>query len=280
MSLEVVLNTELPLTSFKKGKVRDIYDLGEKLLIVSTDRISAFDIVLPNGIPHKGEALNRLSTYWFHQTENIVHNHLLDVVDPRTVLVKKVKAFKIEFVVRGYLYGSAWSNYVKGKPICGIHLPKGLKKAERLPEPIFTPTTKAEVGHDQDMTFQEVTQVLGNDMARKIREVCFRIYETCSKRAEANGIILADTKMEFGTLEGDLIIIDELMTPDSSRIWQKNEYIIGEDQPSFDKQYVRDYLLSVGWDKNPPAPKLPEAVVTVTSQKYIEAYERLTGRKF
>ena len=280
MSFDVVLSTELPLTSFKKGKVRDIYDLGEKLLIVSTDRISAFDIVLPNGIPHKGEALNRLSTYWFHQTENIVQNHILDVVDPRTVLVKKVKAFKIEFVVRGYLYGSAWSNYVKEKPICGIRLPKGLKKAERLSEPVFTPTTKAEVGHDQDMTFQEVTKILGNDMAKKIEEVCFRIYENCSKRAEANGIILADTKMEFGTLEDDLIIIDELMTPDSSRIWQKKEYTVGKDQTSFDKQYVRDYLLSVGWDKNPPAPNLPEDVVTETSKKYIEAYERLTGRRF
>jgi len=159
-------------------------------------------------------------------------------------------------------------------------LPKGLKKAERLSEPIFTPTTKAEVGHDQDMIFEEVTKVLGNDMTRKIREVCFRIYENCSKRAEANGIILADTKMEFGTLEDDLIIIDELMTPDSSRIWQKKEYTVGKDQPSFDKQYVRDYLLSIGWDKNPPAPKLPEAVVIETSKKYIEAYERLTGRRF
>ena len=280
MSFDVVLNTHLPLPSFKKGKVRDLYDLGKKLLIVSTDRISAFDVVLPNGIPYKGEALCRLSAYWFNETKDIVSNHILEVVDPRTVLVKKTKPIKVEFVVRGYLYGSAWENYRKGKSICGTNLPKGLKKAEQLPNPILTPTTKAEVGHDMEMTGEEVTEKIGGDLTREIEDVCLKIYEQASRKAKANGIMVADTKMEFGVLDDELILIDELLTPDSSRFWAKEKYEVGKSQPSFDKQYVRDYLMSIGWNRQPPAPKLPEHVVLETSRKYVEAYERLTGRKF
>jgi len=237
-------------------------------------------VVLPNGIPYKGEALSRLSAYWFNETKDIVSNHILEVVDPRTVLVKKTKPIKVEFVVRGYLYGSAWENYRKGKPICGTNLPKGLKKAEELPNPILTPTTKAEVGHDMEMTDEEVAKKIGGDLARKIEDVCLKIYEKASRKAEVNGIIVADTKMEFGVLDNELILIDELLTPDSSRFWAKEKYEVGESQPSFDKQYVRDYLMSIGWNRLPPAPKLPEHVVLETSRKYVEAYERLTGRKF
>jgi len=280
MSLDVVLKTHLPLPLFKRGKVRDLYDLGERLLIVSTDRISAFDIVLPNGIPHKGEALNRISAYWFNETKDIVPNHILEVVDPRTVLVKKTQPIKIEFVVRGYLYGSAWENYLKEKPISGTHLPRGLKKAEKLPKPILTPTTKAETGHDVEMTHENVVKRVGKDMAEKIRDICLKIYERASRKAEAKGVIVADTKMEFGILDDKLVLIDELLTPDSSRFWASKKYEVGKNQPSFDKQHVRDYLTSIEWNKQPPAPKLPEHVVLETSKKYVEAYERLTSRKF
>jgi len=280
MTYDVLLETNLPFPIFKRGKVRDVYDLEKRLLIVSTDRISAFDVVLPNGVPHKGEALNRLSVYWFNQTKNIISNHILDVVDPRIVLVKKTKPIKIEFVIRGYLYGSAWERYREGKPICGIKLPPGLRKAEKLPEPILTPTTKAEVGHDIEMTKDGVVKKIGSDVAEEIEETCLRIYERVSKRAEANGIIVADTKVEFGLYNGELLLIDELFTPDSSRFWPSEKYEVGKDQFSFDKQYVRDYLNSLDWNKQPPAPSLPDHVILETSKKYIEAYERLTGRRF
>jgi phosphoribosylaminoimidazole-succinocarboxamide synthase len=279
MSYEV-LETNLPFPVFKRGKVRDVYDLGDRLLIVSTDRISAFDIVLQNAIPYKGEALNRLSVYWFNKTKNIIPNHVLDVVDQRTVLVKKTDPIKIEFVVRGYLYGSAWENYEEGKTICGIKLPKGLKKAEKLPEPILTPTTKAEIGHDIQMTKKDTTKTLGKKVAEEIENICIKLYEQSSVKAEKNRIIIADTKFEFGFCKGELMLIDELLTPDSSRFWPKNKYVIGENQPSFDKQYVRDYLESVSWNKQPPAPIMPDYIVLETSKKYIEAYERLTGKKF
>jgi len=279
MSYEV-LETNLPFPVFKRGKVRDVYDLGDKLLIVSTDRISAFDVVLPNAIPHKGEALNRLSVYWFNRTKNIIRNHILDVVDQRTVLVKKTEPIKIEFVVRGYLYGSAWENYIEGKTICGIKLPKGLKKAEKLQDPILTPTTKAEIGHDIQMIKKDMVKILGKNVAEEIEEVCIRLYEESSVKAEKSGIIIADTKFEFGFCKGELMLIDELLTPDSSRFWPKDTYAVGRSQPSFDKQYVRDYLESVGWDKQPPVPVLPDCVVLETSKKYIEAYERLTGKRF
>jgi len=274
---DVVLETHLPFPQFKRGKVRDVYDLGNKLLIVSTDRISAFDVVLPNGIPCKGEALNRLSNYWFKETSDIVANHILDVVDPRTALVKKAEPIKIEFVVRGYLYGSLWENYKQGK---STGLPKGLEKAEKLKTPILTPTTKADVGHDIELSKEVVVKQIGKPLASEIEEASFRIYEKASRKAEENSIIIADTKFEFGFCCKELTLIDELLTPDSSRFWQKEKHKVGKDQFSYDKQYVRDYLLSIGWNKQPPAPQLPEHVVLETSKKYIEAYERLTGRKF
>lgn len=279
MSYEV-LETNLPLPLHKRGKVRDIYDLGYRLLIVSTDRISAFDVVLQNAIPNKGEALNRLSVFWFKKTEDIAPNHILDVVDPRTVLVRKAKPIKIEFVVRGYLYGSAWRSYREGKEICGIRLPSGLRKAERLSEPILTPTTKAEVGHDIEMTKKDVTERIGREAYEEIGEACLKLYERARSRAEKNGIIIADTKLEFGFCNGDIILIDELLTSDSSRFWPSDRYKVGKNQISFDKQGVRDYLESTGWNKQPPAPSLPERIIVETSKKYIEAYERLTRRRF
>jgi len=279
MSYEVQ-ETNLPLPIFKRGKVRDVYDLGDRLLIVSTDRISAFDVVLPNAIPHKGEALNRLSVYWFNQTKNIAPNHILDVVDPRTVLVRKTEPIKIEFVIRGYLYGSTWERYRQKKPIDGIKLPPGLRKAEKLPKPILTPTTKAEIGHDIEMTKGDVAKKIGRNKLEEIEETCLRIYEKASKRAEANSIIVADTKVEFGLYDEEIVLIDELFTPDSSRFWPSEKYRVGEDQFSFDKQYVRDYLNSLDWNRQPPAPNLPDHIILQTSRKYIEAYERLTGRRF
>lgn len=278
--VDVLLETNLPLPLFKRGKVRDIYDLGDKLLIVSTDRISAFDVVLPNGIPYKGESLNRLSAYWFAEMESVISNHVIEVIDPRTILVKKAKPIKIEFIVRGYLYGSAWRSYVKKREICGIKLPEGLRKAEKLPEPIVTPTTKAEVGHDIELAQSDVIKIVGKDVAMKIEETCLKIYERASRIAERNGIIIADTKFEFGFSADKLILIDELLTPDSSRFWPIEKYEVGKDQYSFDKQYVRDYLISINWTKEPPAPSLPKKIILETSKKYIEAYERLTGRKF
>jgi phosphoribosylaminoimidazole-succinocarboxamide synthase len=280
MTYDILLETNLPLPVFKRGKVRDVYDLEKRLLIVSTDRISAFDVVLPNGVPHKGEALNRLSVYWFDQTKNVISNHILDVVDPRMVLVRKTEPIKIEFVVRGYLYGSAWERYREGKTICGIKLPPGLRKAEELPEPILTPTTKAEVGHDVEMTKDVVVKIIGRDVAEEIEEACLRIYERASERAEANGILVADTKVEFGLYDEELLLIDEIFTPDSSRFWPSEKYEVGGDQFSFDKQYVRDYLNSLDWNKQPPGPSLPDHVILETSKKYVEAYERLTGRRF
>ena len=274
---DVLLETNLPLLLFKKGKVRDVYDLGSRLLIISTDRISAFDVVLPNGIPHKGEALNRLSVYWFSQTKHIVQNHIIDIVDPRTVLVKKTQVIPIEFVVRGYMYGSLWEKYQKSDT---TNLPKNLKRAEKLPSPILTPTTKAEVGHDLDLSKTQVANKIGKDVANEIEEICLRIYRQAAGTAEANDIIIADTKMEFGFVGKELVLIDELLTPDSSRFWSKDKYKIGADQFSFDKQYVRDYLEGLKWNKKPPAPELPSNIVAETSKKYIEAYQKLTGRKF
>ncbi len=277
MQDDTVMETKLPLPIFKKGKVRDVYDLGDKLLIVSTDRISAFDVVLPNGIPYKGEALNRLSNYWFKQTSNIIDNHILDVIDPRTVLVKKTKPIQVEFVVRGYLYGSLWEAYKEGRAAA---LPKGLEKAEKLKNPVLTPTTKAEVGHDTELSRNDVFKRIGKRLADEIEETSLRIYEKASQRAEANAIIIADTKLEFGLFDNELTLIDECLTPDSSRFWPKEKYQVGQDQFSYDKQYVRDYLLDIGWNKQPPAPELPERIVLETSKKYIEAYERLTSRNF
>ncbi len=277
MTRDIVLETDLPFPLYKRGKVRDVYDLKDRLLIVSTDRISAFDVVLPNGVPHKGEALNRLSVYWFNKTRDIVQNHLLEVADPRTIVARKTRPIKIEFVVRGYLYGSLWKKYVDGETPA---LPSGLEKAERLSNPILTPTTKAEEGHDIDVQKDEILKQIGIETADEIEEICLKIYEKTSKMAESNGIIIADTKMEFGFHRNELILIDELLTPDSSRFWPAERYAVGENQLSFDKQYVRDFLESIQWNKRPPAPVLPEHVILETSKKYIEAYERLTGREF
>ncbi|RLG93840.1 phosphoribosylaminoimidazolesuccinocarboxamide synthase [Candidatus Bathyarchaeota archaeon] len=276
----VLLESSLPYALLKRGKVRDIYESDGKLLIVSTDRISAFDVVLPNGIPYKGETLNLLSAFWFNETKHIFPNHLIEVIDSRTSLVKRAKPIKMEFIVRGYLYGSAWESYKRNGEICGIKLPSGLNLAEKLPEPILTPTTKAEAGHDIAITMEEVIRNIGEDAAEEIEEASLKIYEEASRRAESRGIIIADTKFEFGIINGDVILIDELLTPDSSRFWPKDEYEVGRSQRSFDKQYVRDYLLSIKWNKRPPAPSLPENVIIETSRKYIEAYERLTGRRF
>ncbi len=280
LKADVILETHLPLPLLKRGKVRDIYDLGDRLIIVSTDRISAFDCVLPDGIPCKGEALNRLSLHWFSRMEEIIPNHILDVVDPRTVLVKKAEPIKVEFVVRGYLYGSGWEKYKAGQEVCGVKLPSGLRKAEKLPEPILTPTTKAEVGHDIELTSKDVIKMIGKQRFEEIEDASLRFYESASSEAESKGIIVADTKFEFGTDDGDVLLIDEVLTPDSSRFWPKDLYEVGRNQPSFDKQYVRDYLISINWDRQPPAPFLPDHVINETSRKYIEAYERLTGRNF
>jgi len=277
MQAEVITKTCLPLPLLKRGKVRDIYEVGNRLLIVSTDRISAFDVILPNGIPSKGEALNRLSNYWFKQTSNLVTNHIVDVVDQRTVLVTKTNPIKIEFVVRGYLYGSLWESYTKSRL---TDLPKGLERAEKLGSPILTPTTKADVGHDVELSKDDVAKLIGRSLAAEIEDIGIKMFELASRKAEAQGILIADTKFEFGLCEGELMLIDECLTPDSSRFWSKSKYQIGQAQFSYDKQDVRDYLVSVGWNKQPPAPELPEHLIIETSKKYIEVYERLTGRKF
>lgn len=277
---DVILETHLSLPLLKRGKVRDIYDLGDRLMIVSTDRISAFDCVLPNGIPCKGEALNRLSLFWFNELADVIPNHILDVVDPRTVIVRKAEPIKVEFVVRGYLYGSGWEEYRTEGEVCGVKLPEGLRKAEKLPQPILTPTTKAEVGHDVKLTSNDVIEIIGKDRFREIEEVSLKVYGSASRKAEMNGIIIADTKFEFGMHDGNVLLIDEVLTPDSSRFWPVDQYEVGKNQPSFDKQYVRDYLISTNWDRQPPAPTLPDHVILETSRKYVEAYERLTGRNF
>jgi phosphoribosylaminoimidazole-succinocarboxamide synthase len=276
----ILLKSNLPHPLFKRGKVRDIYNLGNELLIVSTDRISAFDVVLPDGIPHKGQALNMLSVYWFKETDKIINNHFLKAVDSRTVLVKKCNPIKAEFVVRGYIYGSAWEKYRQGKKISGVKLPSGLKKSDKLPGPILTPTTKAQVGHDVEITMKDVTKMIGKDLAEEIQESSLKIYETALRKADQKGIIIADTKLEFGLEEGQLLLIDEVLTPDSSRFWPKTSYQVGKNQYSFDKQYVRDYLTSIGWNKKPPAPTLPNHIVVETARKYIESYERLTSKTF
>jgi phosphoribosylaminoimidazole-succinocarboxamide synthase len=289
-----VLETKLPAKLLGRGKVRDVYDLGENLLIVATDRISAFDSILPNGIPRKGEVLNKLSAYWFQKTKDIVENHMISIeledfpkelqkhgetLEGRSMLVKKTKPLPIECVVRGYLSGSGWKEYKKNGEICGIKLPKDLVESDRLPAPIFTPTTKAESGHDLNITFYDVINTIGPEKAEKLRDNAIRIYETASKSVEEKGIIIADTKFEFGEIDGEIILIDEALTPDSSRFWPLDKYQPGGPQPSYDKQYVRDYLEAIKWNKEPPAPMLPPEVVAETSKKYVEAYEKITGKR-
>jgi phosphoribosylaminoimidazole-succinocarboxamide synthase len=294
MKTPLVLETSLEgLQPPKRGKVRDIYDLGDALLIVATDRISAFDVVLPNAVPEKGRVLTQISKFWFSQTEKIVRNHLIstDVADfpapcrphaeilaGRSMLVKKSRPLPVECVVRGYLTGSGLKEYRSTGSVCGIKLPPGLTEASRLPEPIFTPSTKADVGeHDVNIDFDTVMKLIGKDAAEKIRAYTLAIYKTAGEIAEPRGIIIADTKLEFGIYNGEIILIDEVLTPDSSRFWPRSGYTVGAAQKSFDKQFVRDYLLSLSWNQKPPAPVLPDDVVRKTSEKYLEVLGMLAG---
>ncbi len=295
MNPNVVSITEFKTLKLKgRGKVRDIYDLGDQLLIVATDRISAFDVVMPNPIPDKGRILTLLSKFWFDLTKEIVPNHLIstesedypevcqpyqEILRDRSMLVTKAEVIPVECVVRGYLSGSGWEEYQRNGEVCGIPLPKGLEESSKLESPIFTPATKAEAGlHDENIPFERVEEMVGRDLAERLKTLSIAIYEKAREFAEARGILIADTKMEFGIKEGTLLLIDELLTPDSSRFWPKDEYRPGGPQKSFDKQFLRDYLLSLGWNKTPPAPELPEEVIQKTREKYLEAYERLVGR--
>ncbi|MDR5695313.1 MAG: phosphoribosylaminoimidazolesuccinocarboxamide synthase [Armatimonadota bacterium] len=287
-------STDLPLPLYARGKVRDIYDLGEALLMVATDRISAFDCILPTPIPGKGQVLTKLSAYWFEATRPIVENHLIttdtdalpstllphrDLLAGRAMLVRKAKPIEVECVVRGYLAGSAWREYTQTREVCGIPLPEGLREGDRLPQPIFTPATKARHGHDENITFVQMAEVVGEKLAQELRELSLALYTFAEGRLRAKGLILADTKFEFGILDGEVILIDELLTPDSSRIWDAEEYRAGRARVGFDKQYVRDYLESIGWDKKPPAPPLPPEVVAATRRLYLECYHRVVGSR-
>ena len=295
MPTHVISTTEFKTLTLKgRGKVRDIYDLGDQLLIVATDRMSAFDVVMPNPIPDKGRILTQLSKFWFDLTKEIIPNHIIStevkdypkvcepyrkILKDRSMLVMKTEVLPVECVVRGYLSGSGWEEYRKTGEVCGIQLPKGLVESSKLDEPIFTPATKAEMGlHDENINFERVEKIVGREMAQKLKTLSLTIYKKARDVAEKEGIIIADTKMEFGVKDKKLILIDELLTPDSSRFWPKNEYQPGGPQKSFDKQFLRDYLLSIRWDKSPPAPQLPEEIVQKTREKYLEAYERLVGK--
>ncbi len=290
--------TNLPLPLYRRGKVRDTYDLGDKLLIVATDRISAFDVVLPNAIPNKGLVLNQLSAFWFEKTAHLMPSHLISVVTStnqissylpseicpdyilgRSMIVRKAKRIPIEAVVRGYLSGSAWAEYKEKGTVFGLPLPEGLKESQELPSPLFTPTTKAESGHDLPLIKKDLEKLIGKALAQKIEQASLTIYNYARNYAQKRGIIIADTKFEFGIVEDKLILIDELLTPDSSRFWDKSQYVEGRPQPSFDKQPVRDWLIASGWNKEPPAPELPPEIVQQTSQRYQEAYRRLTGKE-
>jgi phosphoribosylaminoimidazole-succinocarboxamide synthase len=285
---------ELPgIKKLRSGKVREVFDLGETLLFVATDRLSAFDVILPDPIPQKGAVLNQLSAFWFQQFLQ-VDNHFVtarldefpkelsgygDQLAGRSMIVRKTKPLPVECVVRGYLAGSGWKEYQESQSVCGEKLPAGLKLASALPEPIFTPATKNDEGHDLNIDMNECRRILGDEMASRVKELSLKIYSAGREHAARHGIIVADTKFEFGTLEGQLLLIDECLTPDSSRFWPKDQYVIGQSPPSFDKQFVRDYLETLDWDKNPPGPRLPDEVIEKTSAKYVEAFERLTGEK-
>jgi len=301
ISPSTLLNTNLSLPLFIRGKVRDTYDLGNLLLIVATDRISAFDSVLPCGIPNKGRVLNQLSAFWFEKTKNLVPNHLIEVVDDvhcldaylptesrfpypsylagRSMIVKKAKRIPIECVVRGYLSGSAWAEYQQQGTVPSFLLPKGLQESQELPQPLFTPTTKAESGHDQPLSMDEMKELVDEALAEEIKEKSLAIYSYAQQYARARGIIIADTKMEFGLDNDELILIDELLTPDSSRFWDASQYKAEQAQPSYDKQPVRDWLVQAGWNKEPPAPMLPPEVIEATTKRYQQAYEVLAGKK-
>lgn len=294
MTVPILTTSHPDAVPAKQGKVRDIYDLGDRLLIVATDRLSAFDVVMNEGIPNKGKVLTQISMFWFRTLEHVVPNHVLtiacaDFPEPfrsrpgvfagRSMLVRKTTPLPVECIVRGYLSGSGWNEYRRTGSICGNVLPAGLRESDQLPEPIFTPTTKAEIGdHDENITFEEMSRLIGNDRARRLRDYSLRIYKEGAAYARTRGIIIADTKFEFGEDEsGRIIWIDEALTPDSSRFWPLVSYAPGGPQPSFDKQFVRDYLLTLNWDKRPPGPPLPADVIATTAKKYEEALERLTG---
>jgi phosphoribosylaminoimidazole-succinocarboxamide synthase len=288
-----VFETNFPdLRLARRGKVRDMYDLGDALLMVATDRISAFDVVMQDPVPDKGKILTRISRFWFDVMENLVPNHILatdvrkypsvcrpyqDILEGRSMLVKKATPLPVECVVRGYLSGSGWQSYLASGKVCGITLPKGLKESEKLPEPIFTPSTKEDAGHDINIDFSEMQNRIGSRLAEKLRELSLAIYQKGAELADQKGIIIADTKFEFGLFKDEVILIDEVLTPDSSRFWPKASYQPGRGQESFDKQYLRDYLNSIRWDKNPPAPALPAEVIHQTREKYLEALKRLAG---
>ncbi|MCX8022656.1 MAG: phosphoribosylaminoimidazolesuccinocarboxamide synthase [Syntrophorhabdaceae bacterium] len=290
---QALIKTDFPdIGTPKRGKVRDLYDMGDKLLIVATDRISAFDVVLPTGIKDKGKVLTKLSLFWFREMESIIGNHLIetdvekypeslkkygDILKDRSMLVKKARVIPVECVVRGYISGSAWKEYKKSESVCGIKLPKGLLESSKLNEPIFTPTTKAEEGHDMNLTFEELVKTIGNDLAEKLKDLSIRIYTKACEIAEKKGIIVADTKFEFGMVDGEVIIVDEVLTPDSSRFWSIKDYKPGTSQESYDKQIVRDYLNGLDWDKTYPGPELPPHVAEKTRNRYIEILEILTG---
>ena len=279
------------LTPSARGKVRDIYDLGDKLLIVATDRLSAFDVILPTPIPDKGRVLTQLSLFWFELLKDVIPNHVLSATDfpapfdayreelaGRSMVVRKTKPLPIECVVRGYVSGSGWKDYSATGKICGIELPPGLRESQRLQVPIFTPSTKAAAGHDENISFEQARALIGDEMATRVRSASIALYQLAAAYAEPRGILLADTKFEFGLLNGQLVWIDEALTPDSSRFWPAAQYRPGGPQPSFDKQFVRDYLESIRWNKTPPGPELPAEVVSATREKYLEAFRILTGR--
>ncbi|MBU1656806.1 MAG: phosphoribosylaminoimidazolesuccinocarboxamide synthase, partial [Candidatus Omnitrophica bacterium] len=286
-----LLDLDLPLPLFRQGKVRNVYDLGDKLLFVATDRISAFDVIMANGIPEKGKVLNMISVFWFDLTKNITPNHVItsdideiisveprlfeyrDILDARSMLVKKAEPIPVECIIRGYISGSGWKDYKKTGKVCDIDIPEGLKESDKLGEPIFTPSTKADSGHDENISQQEAMDRVGADVFKLLKEKSVAIYETARDHAASRGIIIADTKFEFGKIGDEIILMDEVLTPDSSRFWPAAEYAAGEPQKSFDKQFVRDYLETLDWDKTPPGPELPLDIVQKTAEKYREVYK-------
>ena len=298
---KVIMETDLKLPLFIRGKVRDTYDMGSHLLLVATDRISAFDVVLSCGIPLKGHVLNRLSSFWFRRTSEIIPNHMTEAVDDvhcldsylptesrfayptylrgRSMVVKKVKRIPVECVVRGYISGSAWAEYQESGTVSGEEMPKGLRESQKLEKSIFTPTTKAETGHDEPITIKEIVKLIGMSTAQEMEEKSLALYNQAHEYAQSKGIIIADTKFEFGIDNGRLTLIDELLTPDSSRFWDVDKYRVGQSQESLDKQPVRDWLVESGWNKEPPAPTLPDDVIEATTKRYVQAYERITGRQ-
>jgi phosphoribosylaminoimidazole-succinocarboxamide synthase len=293
MKSTALLTTSIGNYPRRSGKVRDIYELPDALLLVATDRISAFDVVMANGIPDKGRVLTQISAFWFQLLKDISPNHLISTaitdlpedirneeLDGRFMLCRKAKVVPIECIVRGYITGSGWKEYREKGEVCGVKLPKGLRQCEKLPEPIFTPTTKAEVGHDENISFEAACKLVGKDVMTALRDRSIAIYKHAAEYAAKRGILLADTKFEFGQADGEILLIDEVLTPDSSRFWPADAYKPGQDQPSFDKQFVRDYLDSIKFDRRPPGPVLPVDIVRKTREKYVEAYTRLTGQKF